>query len=415
MSGNYERRGGGTSFGRMILFVTLISVVGFILFNYYKNNVKDYQRLPSEMQVTYVPSDFEFDIDDENTLAILSNPHRYRREFNDLIYNFNLSLLGHVANRMDIADSLKAGIVTEYDKHHHYLKQLYFNDFIQLQDTSSGLYQAWYDNESTNAVKVMNEVASKYTCFLVNHVIMALLKAENGTLSVNGNKVATPCGIAMTEALRPMLERLQDKAAVVDFSRSKGMMEEKVEKMIAELATREVRDKKGLTKKMQTKVWGYSVSSSDIDISAISILKVGFKLDRYFNIDINEKRKMVTINLPEPMILSHEVYPKVDKLDIGWMREVQSLDINENFNILRSEFRSDALDSDIMEQSKEQARELMDMMFGPLTTAINAKYKLRVKFHNLMKNREQELEKDEINRKSASASLRVEDDQLTDD
>ena len=411
MSGNYERGGSGTSFGRMLLFVTLMSIVGFVLFNYYKNNVKDYQRLPSEMQVTYVPSDFEFNIDDENTLAILSNPHRYRREFNDLIYNFNLSLLGHVANRMDIADSLKAQIVTEYDKHHHYLKQLYFNDFIQLQDTTSGLYQAWYDNESTNAVKVMNEVASKYTCFLVNHVIMALLKAENGKLSVAGSKVATPCGIAMTEALRPMLERLQDKAAVIDFSRSKGMMEEKVEKMIAELATREVRDKKGLTKKMQTKVWGYSVSSSDIDISAISILKVGFKLDRYFNIDLNEKRKTVTINLPEPMILSHEVYPKIDKLDIGWLREVQNLDINENFNILRSEFRSDALDSDIMEQSKEQARELMDMMFRPLTNAINAKYKLRVKFHNLRRNNIDE----EMNGKSTPASLRLEDDQLTDD
>lgn len=415
MARNRPVANSGMGFGRLLLFITLLSVIGIILFNYYKNNVQNYQSVPSEMQVTYVPSDFEFELDDENTLAILSNPHRYRREFNDLVYNFNLSLLDHVANRMDIADSLKAQIATEYDKHHHYLKQLYFNDFIQLKDTTSNLYQAWYDNESTNAVDVLTEVSSKYTCFLVNHVIMTLVASENGTLNVKGNKVATPCGIAMTEALRPMLKRLQDKAAIIDFSRSKGMMEERVEKVIAELATMEVRDKKGLTKQLQTKVWGYAVSSSDIDVSAISILKVGFKLDQYFNIDVNEKRKTVEINLPEPTILSHEVYPKIDKLDIGWLREVKNLDINDNFNILRGEFRRDAFDSDIMEKSKAQAKELMDMLFSPLANAISKEYRLKVRFHNPARASDSEFIGSGINKKAASASLNIEDNQLTDE
>ena len=87
----------------------------------------------------------------------------------------------------------------------------------------------------------------------------------------------TPCGVAVTEALRPMLKTLEDRAAIEDFGRSRGLLQEKIERVIAELATLEIRDKKGINKQLQTKIWGFSVSSSDIEISAISVLKVGFK------------------------------------------------------------------------------------------------------------------------------------------
>ena len=172
----------------------------------------------------------------------------------------------------------------------------------------------------------------------------------------------------------------EEKAAIEDFGRSRGILQEKVEKAIAELATMEVSDKKGINKQLQTKVWGFSVSSTDIEISAISILKVGFRLNDYFDVNLNAKTGMVTITLPPPTILSHEVYPQVDKLDIGWMREVEEVDLNSNINMLREAFRDDALNSGIMEESKSQAIELMNTMFGPLISNINRRYQLRVQF-----------------------------------
>jgi len=380
MSKSEERPPKGLNLGKLIVYTTIISVGAWFFYNYYQNNISDYTAIPKEMQISYVPSDFNYEVDEEVALAVLSNPHRYRREFNELIYNFNLSLLHHVANRMDMPDSLKIHLQEEYDQHHAYLKQMYFNDFITIRDTTSNLYEAWYNNEQTSAVEVMNEVASKYSCFLVNHVIMTLLDSTNGQFMAKGRKVDTPCGIAMTEALRPLIKRLQDRAAVADFSRAKGLMEEKVERVIAELATMEVRDKKGITKQMQTKIWGISVSSTDIEVSAISLLKVGFKLDQYFELKLDEKKKVVTVRLPQPQILSHEVYPKVDKLDIGWLREVETDDFNRNFNILRSEFRREALESDLMEKSKNQAKELMQMMLGPLVSQVGKNYKLTVRF-----------------------------------
>lgn len=371
--------------GRTLMYVLVLCLGAIMVFKYFQNTGSigggaNYTSIPKELQINYVPSDFNYEMDEESTLAILSNPHRYRREFNELVYNFNLALLHHVSNRMNLPDSLQGQVQIEYEKHHPYLRQLYFNDFTSIRDTSGNLYESWYNNEHSSALDVYNEVASKYTCFLVNHVIMALVESEGGKLYVKGNKVDSPCGIALTEALKPMMVRLQNRASIMDFSRSKGLMEEKVERVIAELATMEVRDKKAINKQMQTKIWGYSVSSTDIEISAISLLKVGFKLDDYFDVNLQSKNKTMTITLPEPVILSHEVYPKIDKLDIGWLRELKEMDINMNFNMLRSEFRRDALNSDIMARSKTQAEELMNMIFQPLLAAEYKGYKIKVNF-----------------------------------
>ena len=196
----------GISIGKLMIYAILICVVGLLAFTYFKKQRAenaDFTYVPKELQINYVPSDYNFNFDDENAIAILSNPHRYKKEFNDLIYNYNMSLLNHIANRMDMPDSVRVHLEPEYQKHHDYLAQLYFNDFIALRDTGSNFYEAWYNNESTSVINVMNEVASKYTCFLVNQVITTLLKTQEGKLWGKGKKVDTPCGIAMTEGLRP--------------------------------------------------------------------------------------------------------------------------------------------------------------------------------------------------------------------
>ncbi len=379
-----KRHQSKTGIGTLMIYTLLLCVAGYMVFNYVKNKkpgaIGDYTYVPKEMQINYVPKDFEYTINDENTIITLTNPKRYRRQFNQLVYDFNMSMLTHVAERMSLPDSLMQQVEVEYGKHHDYLKDLYYQDYLALKDTSANLYEDWYETGSSNAVDALNEVASKYTCFLTNHVITSLVKNNQGVIYGKGNKVDDPCLIATTEALRPMMQRLAERAAVEDFSRAKGMMEEKVEKAIAELATMEVRDKKGLNKQLQTKVLGYAVSSTEVEVSAISILKVGYQLEKYFDLNVSRKNRTVTVTLPEPQILSHEVYPKIDKLDVGWMREVSSEDLNKNFDILRGEFRREAVESDVFDKSKQQAEELMQLVLGPLVSNIGNNYKLRVRY-----------------------------------
>ena len=393
-----KKRSSFSSMGQKALIFVLLSVGLMVALKYCRpdlpspiNSDPTFTHIPKELHINYIPADYNANLDEEDALVILSNPNRYRRDFDKLVYDFNLSLLNHVANRMDLPREIKSQLESEYQKHHPYLKDLYFQDFVALKDTTDNYQQVWYQTENANAVEVLNEVASKYTCSFINTVITSLLQSGTSPLAGAGKYVETPCGIALKEGLQPMLKRLEAKAAIADFGKAKGFLEEKVEKVVSELATMEVRDKKGLNTELKTNVWGVNVSSTDIEISAISILKVGFQLSNLFDISVNEQRQTVTITLPEPQILSHEVYPRVDKLEVGWMREIKDEDFNKNFNLLRREFRSDAINSDIMAKAKQEAVELMDLMFTPVVSSLNKRYKLQVRFKNVPKETSAEL------------------------
>lgn len=386
MSQNYTpppTKKSGFSIGTLMLYMVLVGVAGAIGYNYYNTNVQGITSTPEEVTLRYVDTDFKANIDEENALAILSNPRRYQREFDDLVYQINTQLVKHTASRMGLPDSLQRKAIAEYKSIHPSMKDLYFKDFVTMKDTSSTLYQAWYQNEFQNASEVINIVASKYTCFFINQIFDDILKSKSGKIYVKGKKINSPCGVALSEALAPMVARLKERAAVDDFTASQDMMSEKIEKTIAELATMEVRDRKGLSKKLQTKVFGFNVSQTDVEVTAISMMKVGFKLDRYFDIALNQKRKEVVVTLPEPEILSHEVYPRFEKLDVGWLREVENVELNQNINILREAFREDAFDSDIFDKSKVQAKELMSLLMTPIVSQLKGKFRLRVKFRDM--------------------------------
>ena len=338
--------------------------------------------LPKEVQIKYVPADFFPQIDEENALIFLQNPVRYNHEFNELIHDFNISLLNHVANRMGLDSDVKQAMRTSYESHHPYIERLYFNDFMALRDTTASDYEAWYGNENSNVVETLKEVASKYTCFMINLVMADVIPTFDGKIEVRGDRADTPCGVALMEGFTPMIDRLQERAAIEDFSRAKGFLEERVEKVIAELATMEVRDRKGLSRQLKTKMFGMNVSSTDLEISAISIMKVGFDLSKYFDISIEPERNRVVVTLPPAQILSHEVYPKIDNLDIGWLREVGSVDFNENFNLLRREFRREAMESDVFDKAEAEANELMTTMLLPTVKSLDPKMKLVVQFRN---------------------------------
>lgn len=380
--------GGGSIFGKQILLVGLLAAAGFMIYKAFfggGTGITDFFKGPESVDVTYIPSDFQPNLDEESTLRILTEPEKYRKEFGELVYGFNMSLLYHIANRMDLDDSLKRRLEPMYQIHHEYLNELYFNDFVALRDTTAGLYNAFYKDNANQAVRVFNEVAGKYTCFYVTQIIASLLHTTGGKLMAKGKGVESPCAMAVNEGLRPMMERLQKRAEILDFSASRGLLREKVQKGIAELATFEIRDRKGLDKTLQYKVFGFNISETNIEVEAISVMKAGFKLDESMDVTFSPKKGVVYITLPPPTILSHEVYPRVDKLDVGILAGVTGEDMNQNFNELRTFFREDAINNDkILEKARSRVDSIMQLMMGPVVKGINRNYKLEVRFTDKM-------------------------------
>ena len=370
------------SLTKKVMLFGLLCAAGILLFKAFGGDEVVSSSIPRAMQVTYMPADFKMQLDNQKTLEILSNPQRYKNEFDKLILDFNTNLVVHVSNRMNLTAQQKAAAINEYRKMHPSIRQMYFNDFISLGDTTNQTYESWYENESASAVDLLNEVASKYTCFFITNIIGTILKTQDGKLAVGGKAIETPCGIALTEGVRPLVKRLQESAAIRDFSRAHNLMKEKVERAITELAVMEVRDKKGIKVQNASKLLGYNVSTTELEIVAMSIMKVGFNLQQYFNITVDDKSKTVIVTLPQPQILSHEVYPKIENLDIGIMRDLSSQDINENVNKLRQAFREDANKSDIYQKAQVRAQEVMKMMLDPMVRNINKNYKISVRFHN---------------------------------
>jgi len=376
--------GGGSIFGKQILLVGLLAAAGFLIYKSFfggGTGIADFFKGSEPVDVTYVPSDFQPNLDEEATLRILSAPEKYKKEFNDLVYNFNMSLLYHVANRMGLDDSLKRRLEPMYEVHHEYLKTLYYNDFVALKDTTASLYSTFYKDNTNEAVRVFNEVAGKYTCFFITQILATLLKTNGGKLMAEGSGVESPCAIAFNEGLNPMVERLKKRAEIVDFSASRGLLREKVQQGIAELATYEIRDRKGIDKTLSYKILGFNISETNIEVEAISVIKAGFKLDQGMDVTFSPSKGVIYVTLPEPVILSHEVYPRVDKLDVGYLSGVSGDDLNQNFNQLRNYFREDAIQNEkIFDKAKLRADSVMQLILSPVVKSINRKYKLELRY-----------------------------------
>lgn len=370
----------GLSRAQIIIVVLILGIMGVLGYKALRSNTGSFLGKPAEYQLQYMPADFTVKIDPENALRYLQHPRRYRKEIDQLVYDINTDILNHVSNRMGLNDSLRVEVLREYERQHPELADLYYKDFMRLRDSTGAVYEVWYEEGGAKLIEVFEEVASSFTCFMVNKVIAAVVRTRNGNILAKGADVDNPCKIAVNEALRPMMARMEERAAIDDFSQSRGLFKEKVENVIGELATIEIRDKKGINKQLQTSIWGMNVSETDVEITAISILKVGFRLTDYFEVGLDESSKTVVITLPEPQILSHEVLPKIEKLDIGWMRELESVNINEGVNSLREAFRAEALESDVMVRAKSQARELMSTMFSPIVRGIGDDYQIEVRF-----------------------------------
>ncbi|MBK6948581.1 MAG: hypothetical protein IPH16_11425 [Haliscomenobacter sp.] len=120
----------GLKIGQILLGVLILSFIAVIGLKMFPNKGKNFTRVPKEMQINYMPADFQFDVNEEYALAILTNPRRYRREFNQLIYDLNMSMLMHVATRMGLSAEQKKQIPAAYEKQHAYLRNLYYEDFF---------------------------------------------------------------------------------------------------------------------------------------------------------------------------------------------------------------------------------------------------------------------------------------------
>ena len=133
---------------RLLIVVLIMSFVGIMIWRSNRQaTLGTYSNVPQELQINYVPQEFRLNVDEEKVLTILANPQRNRQAFNSLVRQVNLAILDHVGRRMDLTPSQLTQISNEYEKHHPYLRNLYYSDFLALKDTTDLAVQTWYESE----------------------------------------------------------------------------------------------------------------------------------------------------------------------------------------------------------------------------------------------------------------------------
>lgn len=158
----------------VLLVIFIVCIVGVLLFCKFVV-LLGYMSVFKEYQVNYVFFDFWMFIDEEWVLFVFFDLNNNCWGFDELVYEVNMSILQYVGCWMNFNDGDFSCLQDEYEKYYFYLREFYFNDFIQLWDIISQFYEIWYENEGGSVIEVLWEVVGKYICFFVIQVIIILV------------------------------------------------------------------------------------------------------------------------------------------------------------------------------------------------------------------------------------------------
>ena len=102
---------------KQLMLWVLVAAAAYFGYNLYTGNSnQQISSIPRAMQITYMPADFKINLNEGPALEVLGNPQKYKREFSDLIFQFNSALVTHVCNRMGLDENTRALCLEEYRK-----------------------------------------------------------------------------------------------------------------------------------------------------------------------------------------------------------------------------------------------------------------------------------------------------------
>jgi len=312
----------------------------------------------------------------------------------------------------DLPRNRSEQMMATYDEAHEQLAQKHYLQFESLNQATlvnSDKHFVSYNNYQI--IKNFNTVLKNNICLVIDAVLpviqfkyaskivsYARAKAEaerynNASENVDSlsfakatNQVLSSimkdlCEDIFSEVLTSLSASLLEHAVIEDIGNLQ--LREKSRTAIAELATVEdaftAAEKKAFRRDI---AWGYlPPSDSEISIEFNSLVKAGVQLDEYFEITVDQAAKTVMITLPEPKILSNEPNYRVLRLKDGWIwNEIDEKLLNRTLEDGKQQIEELALQSGILEEAKENARQIFHTILQPLTSLPDNVYEVTVRF-----------------------------------
>ncbi|MCE7993380.1 MAG: hypothetical protein HEP71_15445 [Roseivirga sp.] len=315
-----------------------------------------------------------------NSLAEITSdgPGRDSPGLEDNFKKINKQFISYLANTYYLSNQERELLLQRYDASHTDIYRASFEDFVDLNnETFIEDEEVLFTQNNFTSVSNFEGVLGKGACLAMGLFTGSVVDVPVNSLFLSVAK-ENFCETIATAAFLPLIEELKRQAIIKDYEQSTIRIKSQIQRLVAELATSEVKKQTTVEKDFVTKVdWLITTTTSwaDVDIDATSVTKAGFKLQEYFELVFDHEHKVIEVHLGKPQILSHEVNYQARNLDDGWAVSIKPEMVNQVINEARDILYDHALNnSNLLDKSWENAQVVIKTIFQPIVLSTPEPY-----------------------------------------
>ena len=243
-----------------------------------------------------------------------------------------------IQNIKAVYDSIHPSVVVDYQKR--------FKEGIISRKKIDPIL----DRKAYDAANQLNITLSEGFCSLID--VVTLLAGARiptaGKLPKLGGEIlfAATCPEILNSVFPQLSMSLKEAGAYVDMQNLEIALDGYLRKSIAEIATvQQNYDSIHTSKRIERKLFEDSEwyrewigdkfdSHAIIEINTSAVVKAGIAIDDYFQYQVFPDQAMITIKVPDPEVLSKEIFPHFTKVEDGFLVEINEAILNDAKNCL---------------------------------------------------------------------------------
>ena len=325
-----------------------------------------------------------------NSAAEIGSGYSERKNFSEFVSvttQIDREMINFLASEFDLNTSEKNGILREYRLRNRQLSGELYKELVDLNKKKQiANKKTMFSRETYDGIENLDATLEKKACFVAGLFTEQLTNSTSSSIFAKAG-TAGICPFLVDAAVKPLVKELKKRAIIKDYVSCETRIENEISSQIAELATAEytgyTSSQERFTRTIDWFLIGEREYSALIDISAYSTTKAGFKLDEKFELSIDHGKEEISLILPYPRILSHEVRTELTNVDDGsWFVELDKDDFNYARATVSNTLRERAINSDLGSDATQNAKNVLKVLFSPIATSMPYPYSVTVQFGN---------------------------------
>jgi hypothetical protein len=263
-------------------------------------------------------------------------------------------------------------------KNEENLINLYYNDFQKYkkaENLNTGLQGVTLKNYA--ACDAFGKVLSHNVC---NFISRFLLLDEFQITEVLSTPVTFDgiCEPVLNLIINPLVLKIREDGYLKDIIETKTLIKEHTRNKIIELGILKDELIIDVDKSYVKKIFDINISRANLKAQVKTRITMGFRLDKFYNLDIDKGNKQIVITVPQPEPLTYENDFKFTNVEHSWAVQIKEAELNEVFEYVKEESLKNAGMNNIWKNAWEHGEKVLESLFQPLVNLPDLNYKLKI-------------------------------------